>query len=207
MDLNWRKLFYYISAEQKLVLLADIKTITEGCSDIANTEWNELKENQRTHDGKCPKCKDKASIVDKITHVQGTGKIGGDFRLGFGSIDGSLNIDTNEINHCMKCGHEWKKFKTKYISATDIIRVALNYLGDIHNKPEHNKRNSWKHDAIKVFNNCHAEAINTLLKKHDGYIHDSTKKTLNLKMLRKHYNSVFDENITIEIKKYGSERE
>lgn len=200
---NWRKLFYYISAEQKLVLLADIKTITEGCNDIANTEWKELKENQKTHDSRCPKCK-KSDVIDKIRHVQGAGKINSDFKLGFGSVKGSVAIDTTEVNYCKKCGNEWKKFKTKYISTTDIIRVALNYLGSIHADPEKNIKKYWKHDVIKVFNNCHAEAIHMLIKKHNGYMHNITKRTLTSKTLRKYYNSVFDENIIIEIKKYGS---
>jgi len=191
---NLRKLIYYLNAEQKLVLLADVKRIAEGCNNIANTEWKELKENQRTHDGKCPHCKDKSSIVNKIRHVQGTGKIGGEFKFGFGSVKGSVAIDTTEINHCNKCGHEWKKFKTKYISTSDILRVALNYLGDIHANPKKNERKDWKHDAIKVFNDCHAEAIHSLIKKHDGFMHNITKKTLNLKMLRKHYKSIFDKN-------------
>lgn len=203
MGLNWRKIFYYLSAEQKVILLADVKRITEGCSDIASTEWKELKENQKTHDGRCPKCK-KSDVVNKIRHVQGTGKINSDLKLGFGSVKGSITIDSTEVNYCNHCGNEWKKFKTKFISTTDIIRVALNYLGSIHADPEKNKRKYWKHDAIKVFDNCHAEAIHMLLKKHDGYMHDITKKTLTSKCLRKHYNSVFDENITIEIKKYGS---
>lgn len=201
MNLNWRKLLYILTVEQKVVLLADIKCIVEGCSNIASTEWKELKENQKSHDSRCPKCK-KEDVVDKITHVQGIGKITGNFRLGFGSLNSSTTIDTSEVNHCNYCGHEWKKFKTKYISATDIVRVALNYLGSIHVDPEKNKRKYWKHDTVKVFDGCHAEAIHMLLIKHDGYMHDSTKKILNLKTLRKHYNSVFDENITIEIKKY-----
>ncbi|RLF56671.1 MAG: hypothetical protein DRN27_09220 [Thermoplasmata archaeon] len=201
---NLRKLFYYLNAEQKTVLLADIKRIAEGCNYIASTEWKELKESQKTHDGQCPKCRVSVKIIDKIRHVQGTGKISSDFKLGFGSINGSINIDTTEVNHCKMCGHEWKKFKIKYISTSDIVRVALNYLGEIHADPEKNKRKDWKHDAVKVFNDCHAEAINMLLKKHSGYMHDITKKTLNLKTLRKQYNSVFDENIIIEIKKYGN---
>lgn len=200
--MNWRKILYLLTGEQKLVLLADVKRIVEGCSNIASTEWKELKENQKSNDGRCPRCK-KSDIVDKIKHIQGTGKITGNFRLGFGSLNGSTTIDTSEVNHCNDCGHEWKKFKTKYISATDIVRVALNYLGNILGEPEKNKHHSWKHEAIQVFDGCHAEAIHMLLIKHDGYMHDSTKKILNKKTLRDNYKSVFDEKIKVEIKKYG----
>lgn len=191
--MNLRKLLYFPTPEQRENLLTDVKRIVEGCSSIASTEWKELKENQRTHDSRCPKCK-KSNIIDKIRHVQGTGKIGGEFKLGYGSINGSLDIDTTEVNHCNDCGNEWKKFKTKYISTTDIIRVALNYLGDIHSNPEKNKKKYWKHDAIKVFDDCYAEAIQVLLTKHKRYMHKSTKKILTIKKLRKEYNSVFDEN-------------
>lgn len=203
MELNWRKLLNLPTGEQKLVLLADVKRITEGCADIANSEWKELKENQRIHDGRCPRCK-KSDVVDKIRHVQGTGKINSELKLGFMLVKGSIIIDSTEVNYCNHCGHEWKKFKIKYISATDIVRVTLNYLGDIYVNPKKNERKDWKHDAIKVFDNCHAEAIRMLLKKHDGYMHNITKKTLNLRTLRKHYDSVFDKKISVNVKKYGS---
>lgn len=190
--MNLRKFLYLPTTKQKNILLADVKRIVEGCENIASTEWKELKENQKTHDGQCPHCKDKASIVNKISQVEGNTKTTGKFIFGFGSVDTETTIDTLEINHCNKCGHEWKKFKMKYVSATDIIRVALNYLGDIYGNPEVNERKYWKHEAIQVFDNCHAEAIFTLIQKYDVYMRKTTKKVLRIKTLRKHYNSIFD---------------
>jgi len=190
--MNIRKILNITNKKHNQIINDDIEQILSGCDSIASIEWKEQKENQVTHDGQCPRCKDKASIVDKISHVKGRGKVGGDFKLGFGSINGSMNIDTDEINHCNKCGHEWKKFKTKYVSKTDIIRVALNYLGDILKNPEVNKNYSWKHDAIKVFENSYAESIKSLILKHKDYLKNSTIDVLSLKVLRKKYKSIFD---------------
>jgi len=192
--MNLRKFLYLPTDEQKLVLLADVKRIVEGCADIASTEWKELKENQKSHDGQCPRCKDKGKIVDKINHVQGISKVTGKFYFGFGTINTVTTVDTIEVNHCHNCGHEWKKFKTKYISATDIMRVALNYLGDIYGNPDHNMKKYWKHEAIQVFDKCSAEAIHLLVKKHEPYMRNTTKKVVTMKMLRKHYDSIFDKN-------------
>ncbi len=188
---NWRKILYLPTTEQKNVLLADVKYIVEGCSKIASTEWKELKENQESHDGRCPQCHTEY-VINKIRQVVGTTKTTGKFIFGFGSVNTETKIDTLEVNHCHNCGHEWKKFKMKYISATDILRVTLNYLGDIHANPEENIKKYWKHEAIQVFEKCHAEAIYLLLRKHEIYMRKRTKKVLTIRMLRKNYDSIFD---------------
>ena len=190
--MNIRKILNLPTKEQKLVLNKDIKKIMEGCDSIASVEWKEQKENQKSHDGQCPNCRVQKDIVEKIRQVKGKGNVGGDFKLGFGSINGSLDIDTHEVNHCNNCGNQWKKFETKYITNTDIIKVALNYLGDIYHDPERNKTYSWKHDAIKVFEDCHAEAIKLLVNKYDYKLHGTSKKVLKLKKLRIEYKSIFD---------------
>lgn len=200
--MNLRKLLYLPTTEQKAILAADIEHILVECDKIATHEWKELKENQKAHDGQCPKCKAREDdIVNKIRQVQGNGNVGGSFYLGFGSVSGSMSIDTDEVNHCNKCGNEWKKFKTKYISKTDILRVALNYLADIIDNPAHNKRMTWKTETCQVFDGCRAEAIRILVDKHSHNLHLPTNGQLRLGNLRRHYKSVFDVDNKKELEK------
>lgn len=189
--MNLRKLLNIITKKDKNIINDDIEKILSYCDNIASVEWREQKENQIAHDGQCPNCRGK-DVVDKITDVNGKGRLNGDFRLGFGSVNGSLNISTSEVNHCNNCGNQWKKFQTKVITKTDIVRVALNYLGDIVNDPEKNKNFDWKHDAIKVFENSYAETIKTLIIKHKDYLRSTTLNVLTTKKLRKIYKSIFD---------------
>ena len=198
--MNLRKIFYLPNPKQKQIILDEVKIIMERCDVIASQEFKEQKENQHSHDNRCPKCRAKQNmIVDKIRSVEGSGKVDGDFYLGFGSVTGSMNIDTEAVNHCTECGHQWKKFKTKYVSKTDIVRVTLNYLGDLINNPEHNRRLSWKTEAVQVFDGLHAEAIFMLVNKEKRYIRN--KKYLRNSSLRKFYVSVFDNENKNELEK------
>jgi len=182
-----RKLLNLPTKTQKAILINDVENIMIDCNKIANQEWKEQKENQQSHDGQCPKCRArKEDIVNKIRHVQGSGKVNGNFYLG--SVSGLISIDTDEVNYCNKCGNEWKKFKTKYISKTDIVKVALNYLTQIYENPEHNKKMSWKLETIQVFDGCCAEAIRILVIKYSPNL----KNKLPISNLRRQYKSVFD---------------
>ena len=69
-----------------------------------------------------------------------------------------------------------------------IIKVTLNYLGDIFYDPERNKRYSWKHEAIEVFKDCSAEAVYTIQKEYKP----SLRYHITMKQLRTKYSSVFD---------------
>ena len=193
--MNLRKLLYIPTKEQIALLQADVQNILKQCDVIASSEYRDQKEAKESHDGVCPKCRArKEDIVDKIRQVQGKGSVGGSFNLGFGSVSGSMSIDTDEVNHCNKCGNEWKKMKTKYVSASDIVRVTLNYLGDIFDDPDHNKKLKWKLEAIEVFNDCYAESIMVLKSNHSYYMHSNTNNELTYSKLRKYYKSVFDKN-------------
>jgi hypothetical protein len=189
--MNIRKILNIKTKKDNDIIKKDIEKILSGCDVIANVEYKEQKENQYAHDGQCPMCRNKTNIVNKIKDVNGKINIDGDFKFGFGSINGGLDINTDEVNHCNNCGNEWKKFKTKYVTETDIIRVALNYLADIYDNPEKTKNHYWKHDTIKVFDNCYAESIKILIKKHYHFLHD-TINILTLKKLRENFKSIFD---------------
>jgi len=191
--MNLRKIFNLPTRAQKALLEQDKKDILIKCEVIAQKEWQDQKKNQEYHDNICPNCRaSKADIVNKIRNIHGKGDVSGSFRFGFGSVNGHMEIDTYDVNHCNKCGNEWKKFKTKYVSSTDIVRVALNYLGDILKDPEGKKEHSWKHETIRVFEGSYAETICWLRRENDDYVFINTQEQLTSFHLRRYYKSVFD---------------
>ena len=200
--MNIRKLLYILNHKHSLRIAEDVEKIMKRCDTIASQEFKEQKENQRTYDSRCPKCHAmQDNIVDKIRSTEGQGKVEGNFYLGFGSVKGRIDVNTEAVNYCKTCKHEWKKFKVKYVSKTDIIRVALNYLAEIIDDPVTNKRMSWKTEACQVFDDCYAESILFLRDRHERYLRIKTMQTLKAKRLRKHYLSVFDEENKKELEK------
>jgi len=183
--MNWRKLLYLPSPEQSLTILDDIKTIQARCKEVGATERKEQTENQKSRDNRCPKCRAMSDkIVDRIAAVEGLSN----FRGNIFKFVGRLAIETKPVNHCMVCGHEWEKFKTKTITDFAITKVVLDYLSDIIRNSERNKRYSWKHEAIEVFKDCSAEAIYAVQKEYKS----SLRYPLTMRQLRTKYKSVFD---------------
>jgi len=180
--MNLRKLLNIPSKAQKELLNQEEELIVSRCIALANTENLEQKENQKSHDSRCPHCNGK-DIVNKIGHVQGKGSVSGSFKLGFGSVSGTILIDTVEVNHCNTCGNEWIKYKIKYATKDQILKVTFRYLGEIITNPKE-KRYPWKQDAVKIFDNCTAEAIYRLCRKN--------LNNLNLRILRLHYKSIYN---------------
>ena len=190
-----RKSFNFPNKFHLKLLQLDAGHILKNCSSIAINERNELRENQESYDGICPKCRSsKEKIVDKIVNVQGFGNIKTKFNLGFGTLNGSVTISTVAVNHCNHCGNEWEKFKTKSISETDILRVCLNYLSDILNNSKVNMK-GWKREAIQVFDGCYAETIYAFALKQKSFLHQTTLSTLTLSKLRRYYKSIYDRKL------------
>lgn len=184
--MNFRKLFGLLSKQQKTLIDSDTELIKKKCAEIANNEWNEQKEQKKFSDSFCPKCHESV-IVNKVCQVVGTGKFEGSVVFGFGHFNGTTTIDTLEVNSCVKCGNEWKKFKTKYVAETDILRVALKYLVQI-NENSSEKMHSWKTETISIFDDCYAETLHTLMRENKPYI----PKVLCLFTLRKKYKSIYN---------------
>lgn len=134
---------------------------------------------QSTATGKneiCPRCKaGKKDIVDKIRRVKG--EVEGDFFLGFGSVEGET--DTESVNHCNNCGHEWKKEETSYSNIREsVMSQILESMYYFFNNGEDNTS-----DELKKFS---ARAIKIFIKKHDdGYRAEELKK-LSERELRKY---------------------
>jgi hypothetical protein len=198
--MNIRQLLNLPDKAQKLILEKETNLILDRCDIIAKSEYDEQLEAKQFHDGRCPRCREKEKIVDRISHVQGSSIIDSSFILGFGSIHGSMSIDTVAVNHCNTCGHEWIKFKTKYVSNTKILRVVLNYLAEILTDASEKNR-SWKLEAIQVFDGCSAETIYKLRSVHQNYLHDETIEKLSLSCLRQYYKSIYDKENNKKLEK------
>ncbi len=190
--MNIHKVLNIPDKKQNIIINGDIKIVIRKCDAIAKMEYKELLENNKIHDSQCSICKN-TKVINKISHVQGKTSIVNNFKFGFGSITTNTTIDTVEVNHCTNCGNEWIKSKVKYITGTDILRVALNYLAQIIINPEEKKK-EWKLEAIQVFNDCCAESIYRLRVKNEEYLLSDTNSKLNLRVLRKYYESVYDSN-------------
>jgi len=183
-----RKIFNVPTKEQKDLVAVDVDIINNRCEKLAQEERNDQQEFQKSRDGQCPNCPGSGEdIVDKIADVGGKGNVSGSFALGFGSVSGGMSINTGAVNHCNKCGNEWMKARTKSISRTAIVRVALKYLSEVLKDPEQKKR-SWKMDAIKSFDDCSAESIRFFYKRNEAY----TYSKLRLSKLRRYYPSIYD---------------
>lgn len=189
-----RKLLNLPNSTQRLVLKQETDLIMNRCDLIAKSEYDEQLEAKQIHDNRCPKCRDKDKIVDRISHVQGFGKSNGMLYFGFGNIQTIFTIDTVAVNHCSNCGHEWIKFKTKYVSGTKILWVVLNYLADILSDDKE-KNHSWKIEAIQTLDGCHAETIYKLCLENKNYLHDKTNSVLTLSKLREYYQSIYDKKL------------
>lgn len=143
------------------------------------------------HNGQCPKCgaKDPLDIVDKIRQVQGEGYVRGEFFLGHGGVYGRTTVDTNEVNHCNKCGNEWKKEHRVF---TTHRKVISSWLNDIKVYSEDSQ--CYAKRTIEKLKKFHAESIYALINEaEDDSLYLRTKETLTLPTLRKYFKSVFDE--------------
>lgn len=190
--MNLRKFLNIQNNELKTHLQYDIDNILMRCEEIACVEYKDQREAQQSHDNNCPNCharKDK--IVNKISLMQGKTTIVEASSFLSKKITTTTITDTIEVNYCTACQNEWKKFKTKYISKTDILRVALMYLASILDNPEE-KKHEWKMETIKVFQDCSIESILKLTKQNEKFLNKNTLSALKYSKLNQYYNSVFE---------------
>lgn len=106
--------FYRLQYGYLLELIEDI-------ADRSN-KYDRQRTNERN--GKCPKC-DSTKINDRIKRIQGSGRgsMSGSFLLGSGGFSGSssFDMDTNEVNKCNNCEHEWKKRERNFVSENEAF--------------------------------------------------------------------------------------
>lgn len=129
-----------------------LKKRAEADSDKINetNKWWDSKTND-----KCPKCGSK-HVNERIKRLQGefSGYIEGSMDGGFlrgssGYISGQSHgsIDTNEVNKCNDCQHEWKKAKSDYTywkARLELKFNSLNWLLQSYHDAFHAKLDSNK---------------------------------------------------------------
>jgi hypothetical protein len=83
---------------------------------------------------KCPHCFSK-NVNNRISRIQGSlsGSSHGSMAFGFGSSSGSIRgtLDTNEVNKCNDCQHEWKvenPFDYSYTSIYEVMKTLSRQL-------------------------------------------------------------------------------
>jgi hypothetical protein len=97
---------------------AEFKAFYDKKGDEILQKDREIRATYEKSNQKCPKC-GSTKVVDKISRIQGeingSSSGSGSSFLGCGSWSSSGSIrgemDTNEINKCKDCEHEWKKVK------------------------------------------------------------------------------------------------
>lgn len=158
--------------------------ITEGCDKLiamaeekSSKHYTDESNKQKEKNGTCPNCGDK-TIVNKISRVEGSGYVSGSFAYGFGSIYGSSKIDTNEVNHCNKCGNQWKKYDINYKWTDDIIADWLN-------------KYTFGDKTLKLLKDIPAESIWEEGKRVSEKCYYSTRENLSLSFLRTKFKSVY----------------
>jgi len=175
------------STVMKETIADEINTILKRCDKIAMSEYREEKEAEIFHNTTCPSCRKNDNVVDKIRNVEGVANAVKEF---WGTDVINVKILTQEVNHCNYCGHEWKKFKTRYVTGSQIVRVAFRYLATNFNPESIINHESMRYQVLMVFNNMHAETIHKLYKEHIKYLKSDVKSKINLSVLRKHYPSI-----------------
>lgn len=106
--MNLRKFFNCPSYIESKLIMDGCNMLRKMADEESFRNNEEDRKRQNDMDTVCQKCKGK-EIVNKISRVEGSGYVDGSFMLGCGSIYGSSTTDTNEVNHCNKCGNQWKK--------------------------------------------------------------------------------------------------
>lgn len=180
-----RKYFNTPTIEQAIVIEDGRKAIVKLAEKISNDHYNLQSKAQTQHNSKCPICKG-SEIVNKIARVEGSGKVSGHFSLGYGSVYGSSTTDTNEVNHCNKCGNQWKKYERTYKSSTDIINDWLYDLATVFEG-----RYTFGDKTVVLLKDIPAESIWEERKRLDYKCGYTIKENLSLSALRKHFKSVY----------------
>lgn len=180
-----RKYFNYPSKKEAILIAEGCDKLIALASEKSLNHHRDESNRQKERNGICPNCGDK-NIVNKISRIEGSGYVSGSFAYGYGSVYGSSKTDTNEVNHCNKCGNQWKKYETNYKWTDDIIADWLNDLNTVYEG-----KYTFGYETVELLKNIPAESIWKEAKRVDYKCYYSTRKNLSLSFLRTKFKSVY----------------
>lgn len=185
--MNIRKIFNKPNAAQKILLINDMQNIDAEIEKLIAISWKKEDDKKKLVNGRCPHCSAN-DIINKIAHVQKSGGVSGDFTFGIGNMYDSSKIDTSSVNHCVKCGNQWKRYKGNVKYSYDHLKNWANHLR-YYGEDIKNKKNIWIDDVKKLQDmGFHAEPLYERLRIHLSYGY-------RLKFLRKLFPSIYDAKI------------
>jgi len=148
----------------------EVELVNEKVDKITRERYNTEKERSRVSNTICPICSSK-NVNDRIKRQQG--ELKGDFHgegwsaLTFGSSSSHGKIrgkmDTNEVNKCNDCEHEWKKRDATFTSNKEVINSELRQVTYL--LGEYYKADNFKFNALDIEEkySSHAEKKSALL--------------------------------------------
>lgn len=124
-------------ADHILKVKEDIARILKKCDETGQLRYRSELKRQKEQDSKCPNCKSE-NVNERIKRLQGSldGSMSGSswqaLTFGRGHVSGSIHgeLDTNGVNKCNDCGHEWKKYVIDYdmTNESSCLRHELNII-------------------------------------------------------------------------------
>jgi len=190
-----------LSPEQIKLIDADVAIVNERCKKISDDYYQSEERLQKFNDEKCPNCgATRSDIVNKIREVHGSGEghVSGNLFGVYGSS--SMSIGTAGVNHCNKCGNEWKKYKKDFKSTREVVEKGLRYVARLIQDPVEYK---WAHSYVSIFDGCYVETILRFKEEHQYGMYSDDDETLCFSELKDYFKSVWDDpNIKKEIKNY-----
>jgi DNA-directed RNA polymerase subunit M/transcription elongation factor TFIIS len=186
-----RKVIKKFSVVQMALISADEAVVKERAKVIADAHYKREDDWEKSCNNTCPNCGAKrGDIVNKIreVHGSGSGNVSGNLFGVYGSS--SMSIGTDGVNHCNKCGNEWKKYKRDFKSSSQPPRDGVKYVARIIRDPEEYK---WAIDYTEIFNGCYVETILKFAEDCTYDLMDDDKEVLCFSELNKYYKSVWDD--------------
>lgn len=183
---------------------AEIEAQKVELNKFLNDHEKEYDSNEKSrvdrHNNICGNCgnTDTLKIVDKIAQVQGRGEVEGEIHGGlfstYGHIYGKSETDTNAVNHCAVCGHQWKKEERGIKWRSDIIADRLQSLKWYIEDDVKNIENNYRQDVYDSFKKYYLETIMWLVDEGwlgiSSYDRDFYKK----KTLKPYFKSIHNKN-------------
>ena len=180
-----------LSPEQVVLLFNDEVLVKQRAKEKSDVHYTRENEYEERHNNICPNCgAKKGEIVNKIREVSGSGSghVSGNL---FGiSGSSSMSIGTGGVNHCNKCGNEWKKYNKTYMGSSEPPRDGVKYVARVIQDPVEYK---WADSLIQIFEGCYVETILKFAEDCRYSLMDSDIEVLNFNTLNKYFKSIWDD--------------